>query len=99
MHNILLFYITVPELKVAKKIAKSLLQEKLIACANIFPIHSIYEWKNEIKDDNEFVLILKTKSENQDLLLSEIKKLHPYSVPCTIKINAEVNQEFFNWMK
>jgi periplasmic divalent cation tolerance protein len=92
-------YITNPNKKEAKRIALHLLKKKLIACANIFPIDSLYWWGKNIEEVKEFVLIAKTKEENFKKVESEVKKIHPYKVPCITKINVEANEEYENWLK
>lgn len=93
-------YITNPDKKTAKKIGLYLLKKRLIACANIFPMeHSDYWWKGKIEKTKEFVLIVKTKKENWEKVKTEIKKIHPYSVPCITKIDVEANKEYEDWLK
>lgn len=91
-------YITNPDRKTAKKIALRLLKKRLIACANIFPIESVYWWKGKIENAKEVVLILKTK-EKFNKIKNEVKKIHPYSIPCIIKFDVEANEEYENWLK
>ena len=58
---LLFVYVTHPNLKEAKELAKKCLEEKLIACANIFPQGvSLYRWQGKVCEDQEWVLILKT---------------------------------------
>jgi periplasmic divalent cation tolerance protein len=87
-------YITCKNKAEAKKIANALLKKKLIACANIFPVDSLYKWKGKLNSDKEAVLLAKT---NKDIA-KEVKKLHSYECPCIIKINAAANKEFANWL-
>jgi periplasmic divalent cation tolerance protein len=91
-------YITNKDETEAKKIAKHLLDKKLIACANVFPISSVYKWKGKLKDTKEVVAIVKTKKENFEKIITEIKKVHSYECPCVIKIDVESNKEFENWV-
>ena len=57
-------YVTTKDSSEAKKLAKVLLENKLIACANILPeMTSLYEWNGEIEESLESVLVLKTKQE------------------------------------
>ena len=88
-------YIPCPSKEEAEKIAKELLQKKLIACANIFPISSLYLWKGKIEERNEFVLLVKTNKEVEE----EVKKLHSYENPCIGKIPIEFNKEYSNWLQ
>ncbi len=97
--KIILVYITFPNLKQAKKIAHRLLRQKLIACGNIFPINSLYCWKNKVVDEKEFVLIGKTKENKFKEIKEEVEKNHPYSTPCVIKIPALANNEYYDWLE
>lgn len=92
-------YVTNPNKKTAKKIALQLLKKKLIACANIFPIDSVYLWKGKIEIEGEYVLIAKTKKESWIKVKNEIKKMHPYDVPCIIKIGVSANKGYEDWLK
>jgi periplasmic divalent cation tolerance protein len=91
-------YITCKDKKEAKKIANALIKKKLIACANMFPINSLYMWKGKFQSDNEIVLLAKTNNKKFKEMEKEIKKLHSYEVPCIIKINASANKSFENWL-
>ena len=84
--SFVIIYITNPTKKEAKKIAKHLLQKKLIACANIFPINSLYHWQGKLVDENEYIIIAKTVAENYEKVKKEVEKIHHYDVPCIIKI-------------
>lgn len=97
--NFIFIYITNPTEEEAKKIARHLLEKKLIACANIFPISSLYWWKGKIADEKEVVVIAKTLEENFEKVKEEVKKIHPYSVPAIIKIPVSSNKKYFDWLK
>lgn len=91
-------YITNPNKKVARRIAKYLLNNKLIACANIFPIDSLYRWQGKMADEKEFVLIAKTKKENFEKVVREVEKIHPYDIPCIVKIPVSSNKKYYQWL-
>lgn len=97
--NFIFVYITTPTKKEAKKISRHLLKKRLIACANIFPINSLYWWEGKITEDNEFVLIAKTTNTNFEKVKKEVEKIHSYKIPCIIKIPVSSNKKFFNWLK
>jgi len=99
MNNFIFVYITNPSEKEAKKIARHLLAKKLIACANIFPIKSMYQWKGKLADEKEFVLIAKTSSKNFEKVKKEVEKIHPYEIPCIARIPVSSNEKYFNWLK
>ena len=94
----ILIYITCKDKKQAKNISRHLLEKRLVACTNIHPIESMYWWENKIQEDNEVVIIAKTKEENYNKVKQEVKKLHSYDVPCILKINAECNKEYSDWI-
>ncbi|CAF4813522.1 unnamed protein product [Pieris macdunnoughi] len=74
-------YVTVPNTDVGKTIGHGLVKNKLAACVNIIPqITSIYEWKNEINEDNEALLMIKTRTSLVDQLTDFVRSNHPYEV-------------------
>jgi len=77
-----IIYSTTSNIQDAEKIARSLIEEKLVACINILPkIVSIYRWQGKIEKDEECVLIAKTTDKNVDNAVRRIKELHSYDVP------------------
>jgi len=95
----ILIYITTKDKAQAKKISKQLLEKRLIACANIHPIESMYWWEDKIQEDNEFVIIAKTTSPSFSKIKKEVKKIHSYDVPCILKISAQCNKEYQEWVE
>ncbi|MEM3673010.1 MAG: divalent-cation tolerance protein CutA [Candidatus Bathyarchaeia archaeon] len=66
----------------AEKIANSLLNERLIACANIIgPVHSLFWWTGKIDRAEEYVLLMKSRENLFDELSKRVKTLHSYEVP------------------
>jgi len=82
----------------AKKIAKYLLDKKLVACVNMFPITSMYSWGGKLAEEDEFVLLLKTKKENYSAVKEEIEKIHSYDVPCIAKLDVKFNEKYEKWL-
>ena len=71
----------------AEKIAHSLFDERLVACANIIgPVHSLFWWHGKIENAEEYMLLMKTRSEMFEKLAEKIKALHSYEVPEIIAI-------------
>ena len=91
-------YITCKNEKEAKKISMYLLKKRLIACANIFPIKSLYWWNNKIINDNENIIIAKTTNKNFKKVEQDVKRLHSYEIPCILKIDAKVNKDYETWV-
>jgi len=66
----------------AEKIARRLLDEKLIACANIIgPVSSLFWWSGKLEKSEEYVLLLKSRLELFEKLSESVKALHGYEVP------------------
>ncbi|MBO8179346.1 MAG: divalent-cation tolerance protein CutA [Archaeoglobus sp.] len=98
MYNFI--YITAPSLEEAEKIAKRLLEKKLAACVNIFPIKSFFWWEGKIEAANEFALIVKTTTEKFAEVRDEVKAVHSYTTPCICTIPIERGlKEFLEWIE
>lgn len=79
-----MLYFTAKDMTDAARIARHLLDRRLIACANVFPVRSMYRWKGKLVDEAEAVAICKTRrSAVRDAILAA-KKVHPYEVPCIV---------------
>lgn len=94
-----LIYITCKDSKEAEKISLHLLKKRLIACANIFPIKSMYWWKGKIENQSEIVITAKTLEKNYRKIKEEVLKLHSYTIPCILKIDAEANEKYDEWVR
>ncbi len=90
---------TFSTLEEAKEISHTVVQEKLAACANIFPVNSIYSWKNSVESSNEFLVIFKTTSSNVSKLRNFLSNKHGYDVPEIIDFEVDnVNNSYLNWL-
>jgi len=76
-------YITVADEDEARKIAETLVRERLAACANILGnISSIYWWDGAVQSGTEVALILKTRKSLLESLKIRAVELHSYDCPC-----------------
>lgn len=91
----------VSNIEEAKKIAHGLVKDRLAACANIIHgVTSVYSWKNEICQDNEFMLVIKTRSELFGRVKDFIIKNHSYELPEVIMLPIEQGLEgYLNWIR
>lgn len=106
--NFIIIYITHKDMAEAKKVAEALLRDKLIACVNYFPIESAYWWpasatlrpgeKGEIEKSKEVVTLVKTRPENWDKVRAAVEAIHPYEVPCIMKLDVSANQSYVDWI-
>ena len=93
--------ITASSVQEGENIAKSLVEEKLVACVNIIPqIKSIYWWEGKICTDEEVMLISKTKQSLFTALMNRVKSLHSYEVPEIISFPiSKGSPEYLNWIE
>ena len=93
-------YVTCSHKEEAKKIAHICLNQKLAACVNIFPpILSCYKWQGEQKEEEEIILILKTRQDLFEALCETIKNNHSYTCPCIVFISLKKGLPcFFSWI-
>ncbi len=66
----------------AERIARSLVERRLAACAQVVgPIRSIYRWQGEIETAEEWQLWAKTQRGLYERVEQAIRSAHPYEVP------------------
>ena len=92
--------ITAPNDAEASRISMALVNEKLIACANRFPINSIYTWQGKVEDEKEVMLVCKTLEYKLDAVISRVKELHSYDVPEIIAIPIiGGSKDYLDWVE
>ena len=80
-------YSTIKDMKDARRIANTLVEEQIVACVNIIPsAESIYRWKGKVENVEEAIIIAKTVDANVKKTIQRIKTLHSYDVPDIIVI-------------
>ena len=99
--NCSIAYVTFPSYETAKDVVQSLLEERLIACANIFqPMQSYFWWEGKIVEEDEIAVYLKTKSEYVGRLQKKIEELSQYECPCILEIPVQSgNSNYLNWVE
>jgi len=100
MTDAVLVLTTLPSSDTAAQVARSVVGEKLAACANILPgLRSIYRWQGKIQDEKEVLVLLKTQKSQFARLKARILELHPYEVPEVLAIPVEQgHQAYLEWI-
>ncbi len=100
MSEYIVILITAPNIEVAKKLGKALVEEKIAACVNIIPgLTSYYWWNEKVQEDNEVLIIAKTLHEKVRPLIEKVNDLHPYQVPEIIALEiVEGSKDYLNWI-
>jgi periplasmic divalent cation tolerance protein len=92
---------TFPDQDTARKITRTLVEERLVACGNLIaPVESIYTWKGEIEATLETLVTYKTTTDRTAALLARLRELHPYDVPEMLQIPAESGwPAYLQWVR
>ena len=98
--EILLVMTTITNIDTGKLLARQIVGEQLAACCNIVPtVTSVYRWQNELCEEQECLLIIKTSQSRFNTLREFIKKQHPYETPELIALPITAgSQEYLSWV-
>lgn len=93
-------YITCRDEAEAAVIGKTLVEMRLAACANILPpVTSFYRWNGEVAEDREVILIAKTLAIKVERLVTTVKNLHSYEIPCIVALPIlQGNEAYLQWI-
>ena len=94
-------YITAVSLEEAKNIGRKLVEQNLVACVNLLEnMTSIYKWEDKFEEDQEVVMIGKTRKTLMPKLIETVNSLHSYDCPCILELPIQGgNPEFLSWIK
>jgi|SRR5689334_18047481 len=101
MTNKIVVLVTCGSFKEAQQLGRTLVERKLVACANILraPVQSIYWWKNKIESADEFLLFLKSSRTRFAAVDSSIRELHSYDLPEIIALPITAgSQDYLDWI-
>lgn len=82
----------------ARRIARRLVEQKLAACVNMYPIDSVYVWEGKIEEDIEVALSIKTTSNRVELIKECIRTMHNYDLPAIISWKIDGEKEYLKWI-
>ena len=84
----------------AKKIAQLLLKDRLAACIQILPIQSHYIWKDELQEDQEYLLLIKARQSDWQAIEAAIRQIHSYEIAEILKLDlAAGHAPYLAWMQ
>ena len=90
---------TFPNKESARQTANLLIERRLAACVQMFPVESVYSWQGKICDDSEIMLFIKSRTALFDEIASAIKGIHSYEVPEIVQIPiTDGLPEYLNWI-
>jgi periplasmic divalent cation tolerance protein len=84
----------------ADALAHTLVEERLVACVNVLPpMRSTYRWKEEVEQEGERQVIMKTTRDRVSALETRLRELHPYDVPEFIVVPiVSGSEEYLRWV-
>ena len=99
--NFIMIFVTTKDKQEAEKISQSLLNDHLVACANIIsPVNSFFHWQGDITEAEECLVIMKTRLDLFSKIVEQIKNVHSYEVPEILALPImEGYQPYFDWMR
>lgn len=84
----------------AARVARVLVEERLVACAQLVPgARSIYRWQDEVREEAEVVVLMKTRKQDWTALLSRLHELHPYETPECVAVRIAAGApKYMAWL-
>ena len=85
----------------AARVARVLVEERLVACANLLPgARSIYRFEGKVADEREVVVLLKTRKQDWAALISRLHELHPYDTPELVAVRIAAGApKYMAWLE
>jgi periplasmic divalent cation tolerance protein len=91
-------YVTAPP-DAADRLARSLVEDRLAACVNRVPCHSVFRWEGDVETEPEAILLAKTTADRYPALVDAVEDRHPYDVPCVERFDeADLTDAFGAWV-
>jgi periplasmic divalent cation tolerance protein len=99
--DFIIVFVTTKDEAEAEKISQTLLQEKLIACANIIStVASCFSWQGKIEAVEECLVVMKSRTDLFGALTARVKALHSYEVPEVLALPVvNGSTDYLEWMR
>lgn len=96
----ILVYMTAPDAATARAIGRDIVERRLAACVNMLPgMESLYWWNGQVQQEREVVLLAKTTAAAWDALRKRVVELHPYEIPCIVRLEiTDGHEPFVRWI-
>ena len=92
-------YVTAPPDE-APDLARILVDRRVAACVNLVSVRSIYRWEDQVQDEAETLMILKTSADRVDALKAAVTELHSYDVPEFLVLGVDAAHEpYAAWLR
>jgi len=93
--------VTAPDAETGAGLGRALVAERLVACVNLVPrVRSIYRWEGQVEEDEEVLLVLKTRADRLAALRERVVALHPYDVPEVVALPVVGGSDaYLDWVR
>jgi periplasmic divalent cation tolerance protein len=82
----------------ATTIADALVEARLVACAHLVPISSVYEWKQVVEHDDEVLLTASTRVDRFDAIVETVRSMHSYELPAITAVALDGSTDYLAWI-
>ena len=94
-------FVTAPNLRVARKLARTALEARLVACANLIPrLESHYWWRGKLERSTEILIVFKTTQKQLAALEKLVLANHPYDTPEFVALPVSAgSRRYLEWLQ
>lgn len=83
----------------AKRLGKMMIEKKVAACIDMWPMQSMYMWEGKLEDREETMLLITTLESKLQDVQDHIAENHTYSVPLIAGVDVRrINHDYKEWM-
>lgn len=99
--SVAMVWTTFDDESVAREVAARLVEERLVACAQLesAPVRSFYRWEGEVQSAPEWRLVLKLQPSGVEALRVRLDELHPYDTPQFVVLPASASSAYATWVR
>jgi periplasmic divalent cation tolerance protein len=99
--DVRVFLLTAPDDETARRIARTLVEERLAACVKVVPgVISIYRWQGAVHEDAELLLVAKTSQDRLAALAERLAVIHPYALPELVALTPSGGSaRYLDWVR
>jgi periplasmic divalent cation tolerance protein len=97
----ILVYVTAADAEEARRIGRTLVEERLAACVNLLPGHdAIYRWEGRVEEAREGAFLAKTTRDRFEALRARVRALHSHTTPCIVTLRlGEGDPDYLAWLR
>lgn len=91
---------TCPDAATAQRLARTLVDERLAACASVLPgVVSTYRWQGRVEQATEVQLLVKTTADRREAVIARLAELHPYELPEILAVETAAGlPAYLDWV-